>query len=113
MVRIKERYLLVNILYPPDPKASQAGVPVHVVQHQPTLDKLTASTLAKAIRAEVFTLFGDYGAGAMQGDLSGENSLSIPCAYLLVLGRHARTHTYVPGPFQVPSEPHLTKIRSA
>lgn len=72
MVRIKERYLLVNILYPPDAKASQAGVPVNVVQHQPTLDKLTAAILARAIKAEVATLFGDYGAGAMEGDLSGK-----------------------------------------
>lgn len=73
MVRIKERYLLVNILYPPDAKASQASVPVHVVQHQPTREKLTPSALVHAIKAEVTTLFGDYGAGAMEGDLSGEN----------------------------------------
>ncbi len=73
MVRIKERYLLVNIIYPPDhAKARQAGVPVHVVQHRPTRDKVTPSVLAKAIKAEVASLFGDYGAGAMEGDLSSE-----------------------------------------
>ncbi|KYK59589.1 Rpp14 family [Drechmeria coniospora] len=69
MVRIKERYLLVNIVYPPTAIA-QANFPGPVVLHQPTLEKLTPQALLKAIRAEVGTLFGEYGVGALQGHLS-------------------------------------------
>ncbi|RDA86779.1 hypothetical protein CP532_6371 [Ophiocordyceps camponoti-leonardi (nom. inval.)] len=73
MVRIKERYLLVNIIYTPDLSDSTgqtAAVPDFVVRHQPTVDKLTPPMLLKAIRAEVATLFGDYGSGALEGHLS-------------------------------------------
>lgn len=70
MVRIKERYLLVNIIYPPSgSKTAKAGVPSHVVQHQPTTDSLTPQSLLKAIRTEVSSLFGEYGAGALEGNL--------------------------------------------
>ena len=64
MVRIKERYLLVNILYPPGAgKAPLPGLPHLVAVHQPTSDELTASALARAIKAQIAELFGDYGAG--------------------------------------------------
>lgn len=72
MVRIKERYLLVNIIYPPQtPKSGSAAVPDLLVQHQPTTENLSAGALAKAIKDKVALLFGDYGAGAMEGTLSG------------------------------------------
>ncbi|GKT79945.1 LOW QUALITY PROTEIN: Rpp14/Pop5 family protein [Colletotrichum tofieldiae] len=72
MVRIKERYVLVNILYPPDVSKQQApNVPDFVVMHQPTTGSLTPQSLLKAIRAEVATLFGDYGSGAIEGNLQG------------------------------------------
>jgi len=70
MVRIKERYLLVNIVYPPGTgKTPQPGLPGLVAVHQPTSDELTASALARAIKAQTAELFGDYGAGlgAIQG----------------------------------------------
>ncbi|GFP53670.1 hypothetical protein ACSS6W_001243 [Trichoderma asperelloides] len=71
MVRIKERYLLVNIVYPPDAtKISKARVPGLVAHHQPTVEKLTPQALVRAIRAEVSLLYGDYGAGALEGNLS-------------------------------------------
>ncbi|KAF4828763.1 Ribonuclease P/MRP protein subunit POP5 [Colletotrichum tropicale] len=71
MVRIKERYILVNILYPPDASKQQAtNVPDFVVMHQPTTGQLTPQSLLKALRAEVATLFGDYGSGAIEGNLS-------------------------------------------
>ncbi|KAJ6780823.1 hypothetical protein PWT90_00510 [Aphanocladium album] len=71
MVRIKERYLLVNIIYPPDPSAKQkSGVPSFVVQHQPTVENLTPQLLLKAIRNEIGQLFGDHGLGALGGSLS-------------------------------------------
>jgi hypothetical protein len=74
MVRIKERYLLVNIVYPPDAtKISRARVPDLVALHQPTVEKLTPQALVRAIRAEVSLLYGDYGAGALEGNLSGES----------------------------------------
>ncbi|CEI68883.1 hypothetical protein FVEN_g11188 [Fusarium venenatum] len=66
MVRIKERYLLVNIVYPPDPaKAVESNLPVSVLHHQPTIEKLTPGALIKGIRAEVASLYGDYGSGAL------------------------------------------------
>ncbi|RCI08382.1 hypothetical protein L249_8978 [Ophiocordyceps polyrhachis-furcata BCC 54312] len=73
MVRIKERYLLVNIIYPPSlltATGHDAVLPDIVVRHQPTVDKLTPPMLLKAIRTEVATLFGDYGSGALEGHLS-------------------------------------------
>ncbi|RYP53779.1 hypothetical protein DL769_010468 [Monosporascus sp. CRB-8-3] len=66
MVRIKERYLLVNILYPSE-LGTKPDVPDLVVLNQPTTDALTPQALLRAIRAEVANLFGDYGAGAMEG----------------------------------------------
>lgn len=77
MVRIKERYLLVNIIYPPDAAVSRARVPALVAQHQPTIAKLTPQALVRAIKAEVLLLYGDYGAGALEGNLSGEKILSL------------------------------------
>ncbi|KAG5663002.1 hypothetical protein KAF25_000938 [Fusarium avenaceum] len=66
MVRIKERYLLVNIVYPPDPaKAAKSNLPDFVLHHQPTIEKLTPGALIKGIRAEVASLYGDYGSGAL------------------------------------------------
>lgn len=73
MVRIKERYLLVNIIYPPDAAKSSAKVPDFVIQHQPTIEKLTPQALLKGIRAEVGLLFGDCGLGAFEGALSGKD----------------------------------------
>lgn len=72
MVRIKERYILVNILYPPEDPNQKSNVPDFVVMHQPTTGSLTPQSLLKAIRAEVATLFGDYGSGAIEGNLVGE-----------------------------------------
>ncbi|KAI8628311.1 Rpp14 family protein [Xylariaceae sp. FL1651] len=66
MVRIKERYLLVNILYPSD-LGSRPDLPDAVVINQPTSDQLTPALLLRAIRAEVAALFGDYGSGALEG----------------------------------------------
>ncbi|KAK7432636.1 RNA-binding protein pop5 [Neonectria magnoliae] len=71
MVRIKERYLLVNIVYAPEPaRAAKDKLPDVVIHHQPTLERLTPQALLKGIRAEVASLFGDYGSGALGGSLS-------------------------------------------
>jgi ribonuclease P/MRP protein subunit POP5 len=78
MVRLKNRYLLVNILYP-DTKGSfpSAKVPDVVSFHQPTTDDLTPNVLLKAIRAEVAELFGDYGSGAISDSLQGQHSFCL------------------------------------
>ncbi|QPC78638.1 hypothetical protein HYE68_009390 [Fusarium pseudograminearum] len=66
MVRIKERYLLVNIVYPPDPAtAAKSNLPDSVLHHQPTIEKLSPGALIKGIKAEVASLYGDYGSGAL------------------------------------------------
>ena len=67
MVRIKERYLLVNILYPSELGTSKPGVPDLVVLNQPTTDALTPGALLRGLRAEIADLFGDYGAGMAEG----------------------------------------------
>ncbi|KAL8880474.1 MAG: hypothetical protein Q9205_000716 [Flavoplaca limonia] len=66
MVRIKHRYLLVNILYPEPPKSQPhqpLDIPDSVSIHQPTSDELTPQLLAKAIRDQILLMYGDYGAG--------------------------------------------------
>lgn len=71
MVRLKHRYLLVDILYPdpstwPSAPSSQSTTP-HLQIHSPTSDALTPSLLAKLIRDEVAALFGDWGIGRLGG----------------------------------------------
>jgi len=75
MVRIKHRYLLINILYPAGQatqlKVDPDGLP-HVVQfHQPTPSNFDHDTLRRLIRDGVTDLFGDYGAGMIAGSLKG------------------------------------------
>jgi ribonuclease P/MRP protein subunit POP5 len=72
MVRIKNRYLLVNILYPElENVQALSKVPDIVAFNQPTTDALTAQVLLKAVRAAVSELFGDYGSGAVANSLAG------------------------------------------
>lgn len=78
MVRIKERYLLVNILYPTE-LGTRANLPDAVLLNQPTSNELTPAALLRAIRAEVAALFGDYGSGALEGGgLQGKPYCSTP-----------------------------------
>ncbi|PSK59439.1 Ribonuclease P/MRP protein subunit POP5 [Elsinoe australis] len=73
MVRIKHRYLLLNFLYPTSSstqKLPSAADPSLSLQfNAPTPDTLTSSLLARLIRDNVSTLFGDYGAGMASGSL--------------------------------------------
>jgi ribonuclease P/MRP protein subunit POP5 len=74
MVRIKERYLLVNIIYPDGERPAQkehANVRDVILYNQPTTDALTPQTLLKGIRTSVRTLFGDYGSGVLDRSLQG------------------------------------------
>ncbi|KAK5121508.1 hypothetical protein LTR85_005341 [Meristemomyces frigidus] len=77
MVRIKHRYLLVNILYP-DQKTTNVkligrpgdhDVPYSVQFRQPSSDQLTVQILLRVIRDGVATLFGDYGSGKVSSSL--------------------------------------------
>lgn len=72
MVRIKERYLLVNITYPEAAKdRSKSNLPDLLLYNQPTTNSCNGRTLQQAIKAEVANLFGDYGAGAVERSLRG------------------------------------------
>lgn len=72
MVRIKERYLLVNIVYPPAAQDSaQADLPDFLVHNQPTTDAFNHRSFVRAIKAQIIDLFGDYGAGAVERSLRG------------------------------------------
>lgn len=90
MVRVKNRYLLVDILYPvsSDEQTTRKNVkgllPDVVHYHRPTTDTLNPQALLKGIRAEVTALFGDYGSGAIAESLSGMYGLSITCRMSLI-----------------------------
>lgn len=79
MVRLKHRYLLVNILYPELEKSqSKSNVPDIVVFNQPTSASLTNQALLRGLRAEISSLFGDYGSGAVSESLTGMPSICSP-----------------------------------
>ncbi|KAF2103511.1 hypothetical protein NA57DRAFT_19073, partial [Rhizodiscina lignyota] len=72
MVRIKHRYLLINILYPNAPDATSkfdGDLPPVVQFQQPSPDNLESQILLRAIRESVVHLFGDYGAGLISSSL--------------------------------------------
>jgi ribonuclease P/MRP protein subunit POP5 len=72
MVRLKNRYLLVNILYPELEKGKEkTNIPDVVTFNQPTTDAFTSGALLKGLKAEVADLFGDYGSGAVAESISG------------------------------------------
>ena len=73
MVRLKDRYLLVNIVYTDvSPGESKGRVSDLVLYNQPTSRELNPQHLLKGIRSEVNTLFGDCGAGAVGRSLQGK-----------------------------------------
>lgn len=85
MVRIKHRYLLLNILYP-EPgatdfstnPAAKDNVPWTIKLRQPSSDKLSAKLLLRLIRDGIEELFGDYGSGMAAGSLVGERRIHSP-----------------------------------
>jgi len=82
MVRIKNRYLLIQILSPSAstitaPNASPGeqtslllGLPSAVQYHHPTPDNVDHSTLLRTFRAQLLLLFGDHGAGVAAAGLA-------------------------------------------
>ncbi|KJF60432.1 ribonuclease P/MRP protein subunit POP5 [Coccidioides immitis RS] len=87
MVRLKHRYLLVNILYPPTSSSAVPGAKsralgkdapdtqFHLQVCRPTPDCLTAQLLARMIRETVSDMFGDWGMGRLGG--AGAGSVSV------------------------------------
>ncbi|POS80703.1 Rpp14 family protein [Diaporthe helianthi] len=70
MVRIKERYLLVDIVYPEAAQnQAKTGLPDILVYNQPTANACNARSIQYAIKAQVTDLFGDFGAGAVERSL--------------------------------------------
>lgn len=65
MVRIKNRYLLFNILYPSSKQKPQtAGTqPVALSFRKPTPNHIDAGRLVGLLRSQISLLFGDYGLG--------------------------------------------------
>ncbi|TGZ78338.1 hypothetical protein EX30DRAFT_297805, partial [Ascodesmis nigricans] len=61
MVRIKNRYLLFNILYPSSSPSSTSPTPLTFLS--PTPADFTSSHLATLLRDQLSHLFGDHGAG--------------------------------------------------
>ncbi|KAJ5102289.1 RNA-binding protein pop5 [Penicillium alfredii] len=80
MVRLKNRYLLVDILYP-DPSTWPGITPksaskldsssAQLAIHAPTSDALTPGLLARMVREEVGELYGDWGVGKLGGASAG------------------------------------------
>jgi hypothetical protein len=81
MVRLKHRYLLVNILYPEqEPRntrqlstpATKDDIPYTVQFRRPGPEQLSGKLLIRLIREGVADLFGDYGSGMVTGSLVGK-----------------------------------------
>ncbi|RKF54218.1 Ribonuclease P/MRP protein subunit POP5 [Erysiphe neolycopersici] len=92
MVRIKNRYLVVNILYPDlefHKRQVNIETPNVLIFNQPTTDDLTSQALLKSLRLEVLNLFGDYGAGAIADSLSVKYLSTATSTFIL---RVARAH---------------------
>lgn len=89
MVRLKHRYLLLDILYP-DPSSWPSTTHQHkqastqsqsqIQIHAPTSDALTPGLLAKMVRDEVAETFGDWGIGRLGG--AGAGGVSGMCILL-------------------------------
>lgn len=77
MVRVKDRYLLVNIVYP-EATTDKQTVPDFVALHQPTTDSLVHQHLVAAIKNEIRELFGDYGVGSVERSLYGKATPTLP-----------------------------------
>ena len=75
MVRIKHRYLLINVLYPDGPASKliydPEETPDTVQFHQPSSPEWTDVVLRRLVQQNVSELFGDYGSGMVAGSLKG------------------------------------------
>ncbi|KAK4448072.1 ribonuclease P/MRP protein subunit POP5 [Podospora aff. communis PSN243] len=88
MVRMKDRYLLVNIVYT-DVLHGQAKGPVSdlMLYNQPTVGELKPRHLLEAIRGEVNALFGDCGSGAVERSLQVKYLSQATSTFILRISR--------------------------
>ncbi|KAK4099694.1 hypothetical protein N658DRAFT_508517 [Parathielavia hyrcaniae] len=88
MVRLKDRYLLVNIIYSDVPPGqAKSSVPDLLLYNQPTSDELRPQLLLKAIRSEVAALFGDCGSGAVDRSLQVKYLSPATSTFILRISR--------------------------
>ncbi|KAK2754801.1 hypothetical protein FQN54_006694 [Arachnomyces sp. PD_36] len=77
MVRLKHRYLLLQILYPPSAsptllKGAEKNAKEYTLElHRPTPDTLTPALLARAVKDVVGEMYGDWGVGKLGGSSAG------------------------------------------
>ncbi|KAH6676585.1 Rpp14/Pop5 family-domain-containing protein [Halenospora varia] len=88
MVRLKNRYLLVNILYPEiDDAQSKSKAPDLIAINQPTTNALTQHILLKHLRSQISELFGDYGSGAVSDSLQVKYLSNATSTFILRVSR--------------------------
>ncbi|KAK5083583.1 RNA-binding protein pop5 [Lithohypha guttulata] len=63
MVRIKYRYLLLNILYPGQSATSKSSAPSTLSFYAPTPDHVDAGRFVTHLKTHLTLLFGDFGLG--------------------------------------------------
>ena len=68
MVRVKNRYLVASILFPPSSPAS-GSTPALLQFHSPTPPHVTIPLLLSQLRSNISALFGDYGLGVTSSSL--------------------------------------------
>jgi len=90
MVRLKDRYLLVNIVYtdlPQDQGRSKSSsgsnndVPDLLIYNQPTTGNIRPQDLLRVIREQIASLFGDCGSGAVNRSLHGTHLIFFQIRY--------------------------------
>jgi len=69
MVRIKNRYLLLNILYPESDTTSKTSKSAALSFQKPTPDYIDAGRFIGSVRYHISLLFGDFGVGASLSSL--------------------------------------------
>ncbi|KAK5206497.1 RNA-binding protein pop5 [Exophiala xenobiotica] len=111
MVRIKQRYILFNVLYPgtttpPPQPSSQTPTPSYVLFSRPSPPHLNGRLLLSTIRSTIQSLFGDHGMSVVQSSLrimyfSPSTStviLRVPRAHFRLVWASLTFMDTVPGP---------------
>ncbi|KAK3487635.1 Rpp14/Pop5 family-domain-containing protein [Neurospora hispaniola] len=87
MVRLKDRYLLVNIVYADIPPGQKGPVPDLLLYNQPTIGELRPQTILKGIRSQVNALFGDCGSGSVERSLQVKYLSTATSTFILRISR--------------------------
>jgi hypothetical protein len=78
MVRVKNRYLVIDFLYPHSSPPTKPGEAPTLVQiHAPTPDAVQAGQFVRMVKDGIAELFGDYGMGVASTSLKGTPQTSI------------------------------------